>query len=86
MIIKGVQIILYDETVTGQDDFNRDIVTETAVKIDNVVIGKPTTDDINTEINLSGKQGCRVLWPEMADCWCTGTIYGWFHGKQVSLE
>lgn len=55
MIIKGVQIILYDETVTGQDDFNRDIVTETAVKIDNVVIGKPTTDDINTEINLSGK-------------------------------
>lgn len=61
MSISGEPIILYEQTVTGKDDFNRDIVTEEAITINNVVIGHPTTDDITSEINLSGKTIAYVL-------------------------
>ena len=60
-MIKGRTITLYEKTVTGKDDFNRDIVTEEPVTIDNVVIGHPSTDDITSEINLSGKTIAYVL-------------------------
>lgn len=61
MRISGEPIILYEQSVTGKDDFNRDIVTEIPITIDNVVIGQPTTDDITSEINLSGKTIAYVL-------------------------
>lgn len=56
MNIKGEPIILYETTVTGEDDFGAEIVEETPVTINNVVIGQPTSEDILAEINLSGKQ------------------------------
>lgn len=52
----GVSITLYTETQTGTDEFNRPIYTETAVTVDNVLIGEPTTEDIINELNLSGKR------------------------------
>lgn len=52
----GVSITLYTETQTGTDEFNRPIYTETAVTVDNVLIGEPTTEDITNELNLSGKR------------------------------
>lgn len=36
--IKGITIILYDRTVTGKDAFNHDIVEETPVLVDNVLV------------------------------------------------
>lgn len=61
MSIKGETIILYDSTVTGKDDFNRDITELSPVNVKNVVIGHPTSDDITSEINLSGKTIAYVL-------------------------
>lgn len=61
MIIKGEPIILYEQTVTGRDDFNREVIEPVPVTIDNVVIGRPTTDDITSEINLSGKTIAYIL-------------------------
>lgn len=61
MTIKGIPITLYERTQTGKDGFNRPIYEETAIIIDNVVVGQPTTDDITTEINLSGKTIAYVL-------------------------
>ena len=55
MTIKGISIILYTRTKTGTDDFNRPIYLESQVQVDNVVVGQPTSDDITSEINLSGK-------------------------------
>lgn len=55
MTIKGIQITLYETAVTGQDSFNRDIEEETAVTIDNVVVGQPSSEDVISEINASGK-------------------------------
>lgn len=56
MSIRGIPIILYEETVTGQDDFGRDIVETVATEIPNVVIGQPSSEDVLTEVNISGKQ------------------------------
>lgn len=36
--IHGITITLYDRTVTGTDAFNRDIVSETPVQVDNVLV------------------------------------------------
>lgn len=54
--MRGVTVILYETTQTGVDDFNRPIYTETAVPVDNVLIGEPSTEDIANELNLSGKR------------------------------
>lgn len=56
MGIEGISITLYTETVTGYDDFNREIVETKAVTVDNVVIGQPSSEDITSEINVSGKR------------------------------
>ena len=54
--MRGVTVILYETTQTGTDDFNRPTYSETAVPVDNVLIGEPSTEDIATELNLSGKR------------------------------
>lgn len=56
MSIKGIPIILYETVVVGQDDFNRDIEEETATTIDNVVVGQPSSEDVISEITVSGKR------------------------------
>lgn len=55
MTIKGIPITLYERIQDGVDDFNRPVFVEKPVVINNVVVGQPTTDDITSEINLSGK-------------------------------
>lgn len=54
--MRGVTVILYETTQTGVDDFNRPAYSETAVPVDNVLIGEPSTEDIANELNLSGKR------------------------------
>lgn len=56
MTIKGTSVILYETTVTGKDSFNRDIEEEKATTIENVVIGQPASEDVISEINVSGKR------------------------------
>lgn len=53
--IKGITVTLYEETVTGFDEFNAPIKVLTAESVDNVLVGEPSTDDINTSISLFGK-------------------------------
>lgn len=36
--IKGITVILYDRTVNGRDEFNHDIVEETPVSVENVLV------------------------------------------------
>ena len=54
--IHGITIQLYEQTQTGVDAFNRPIYTETAVDVDDVLIGEPSTQDIVGELNLSGRK------------------------------
>lgn len=56
MAIVGMTITLYEKSITGKDEFNRDITEEVPVEINNVVVGQPSSEDILSEINLSGKR------------------------------
>ncbi len=54
--IKGVTVTLYSETQSGTDRFNQPIYTETAISVDNVLIGEPTTDEILSSTQIYGKK------------------------------
>ena len=54
--MKGVTVTLYETTVTSSvDDFGVPIVTESAVTVDDVLVGEPSTDDIATSTALYQK-------------------------------
>ena len=59
--LKGVPVTLYEKTLTGYDEANRPVYTETPVTVDNVLIGEPSTEDVTNEYNLSGKRVAYVL-------------------------
>ena len=54
--IPTVSVILYETEVTGEDSFGHEIKTETPVTIDNVSIGHPSSEDVLSEISISGKR------------------------------
>lgn len=56
MLIKGIDIILYETIQSDTDPFGRPIFTETATTVSNVLIGEPSTDDVINEMQLSGKR------------------------------
>lgn len=59
--MRGVTVTLYERTADGVDEFNNPTYTETAVTVDNVLIGEPTTDDITSATDLYGKRLTCVL-------------------------
>lgn len=61
LAIKGKTIKLYEQNVTGHDPFGKDIVEETAVNVDNVLIQPASNDAIVTELQLTGKRLAYVL-------------------------
>lgn len=54
--IRGITITLYQTEQNGVDPFGRPVMVETAVPVENVLIGEPSTEDIINELNLSGKR------------------------------
>jgi len=53
--MRGTTVTLYEQTITGYDSFNAPIYEETPVKVADVLIGEPSTDDITTSTDLYGK-------------------------------
>lgn len=56
MLIKGIDIILYETIQSDTDPFGQPIFTETATTVSNVLVGEPSTDDVINEMQLSGKR------------------------------
>lgn len=54
--LKGISVILYDVTQTGVDPFGNPIEEETPITIDNVLVGFPETEEMETALNLYGKR------------------------------
>lgn len=54
-LIKGITVKLYDKVQTGEDGFGHPIYKEVAVEVENVLVGEPTTDDITTTQDITGK-------------------------------
>lgn len=61
MIIKGIDILLFDTVETGRDPFNAPIYEEKEIKVSNVLVAPSSTDDITTSTDLFGKKAIYTL-------------------------
>ena len=80
-MIRGIPVTLYERTQTGIDAANRPIYTETAVTVDNVLVGAPSAEDVVNEFNLSGKRIAYTLGIPKGDThdWNDVTVEFWGH-------
>lgn len=60
-MIRGVDVLLYTRTQTGEDDFHAPIWRETPVVVHNVLIGEPDTAAVVNELQLTGRRLAYVL-------------------------
>lgn len=54
--LKGITVTLLGETVKGKDPFGKEIVEESEINIENVLVAPATTDDIKNQLNIDGKK------------------------------
>ena len=54
--MKGITVTLTKKTVSGTDPFGQPTYTETFENVDDVLVGEPSTDDINNALTLYGKR------------------------------
>lgn len=59
--LHGVPVKLYQTTQTGTDDFGAPIYTEEPVTVDNVLVGSPTSTEVQDILNLTGKKVVYML-------------------------
>lgn len=59
--MRGITITLYTQTVSGTDDLNRPIYTETAAYVDDVLVGQPTGSEVLDTLNLTGRKAVYTL-------------------------
>ena len=52
----GITVTLHIRTQTGTDAFNDPVYAETAVTVQNVLIGEPTTDEVTSSVELYGRK------------------------------
>lgn len=55
-MIKGITVTLINKTESDRDEFNNPIYTETETEVENVLVGEPTTNDVNDTLSLFGKR------------------------------
>lgn len=54
--MRGVPVILHVKTQTGVDSFNAPVYADETVTVENVLIGQPTTEEIDSTLALYGKK------------------------------
>lgn len=59
--MRGMTVQLVVKTKTGVDAFNAPIYSEEMVDVDDVLVGQPSTDDLVTTLELTGKHIAYVL-------------------------
>ena len=55
-MLKGITVTLYTETESGVDIFNRPVTEETPVEVDNVIVGRPSEQEVLDTLNLTGRK------------------------------
>ena len=61
MAITGVTIQLLNKAQTGTDAFNRPIYEETPESVENVLVGQPSSEEIKSTLELTGKKAVYIL-------------------------
>lgn len=59
--IKTTSVILFTRTKTGVDAFNRPVYEDQQVTVGGVLVGEPTTDEINEVTQVHGKRLAYVI-------------------------
>lgn len=82
-LISGIPVILYEKTVTGYDAFNREIVEEKPVTVENVLVQplERTTDAQTESTNLFPEKMSFVLGIPKSDThnWDDSRVEFWGH-------
>ena len=78
-MIKGITVSLAVKTQSGTDEFNHPVYTESAVSVDNVLIGEPSADEVLDTLNLYGKRLAYTLAIPKGDenNWADTTVTFW---------
>lgn len=59
--LRGITVTLHTEVESGKDELNRTVYTQTEVKVDNVLVGSPSEQEITDVMNLTGRKVIYVL-------------------------
>lgn len=59
--ISGMTVVLHGKTKTGEDAFGRPVYTETAEAVENVLVGRPSAQEVLDTYNLTGKHAVYTL-------------------------
>ena len=59
--MKGITVILYEETKTGEDPFGAPVLETQPVEVENVLVAPTASEDQVTELNLYGKKSVYTL-------------------------
>ena len=54
--IHGIQITLIDKQVVSTDPFGSPVVKNVEITIDNVIVAPATTEDVTSQMSLTGKK------------------------------
>lgn len=54
--IHGIQITLIDKQVVATDPFGSPVVKDVEITIDNVIVSPATTDDVTSQMSVTGKR------------------------------
>ena len=60
-MIKGIQVLLYEPTKTGEDAFKNPVYEEIPVAVDNVLVTPAESTDIVADLQLHGKRAVYEL-------------------------
>lgn len=55
-MIRAITITLLERAQTGVDELNRPIFAETPVPVSGVLVGEPSTEDIVSELEMTGRR------------------------------
>ncbi|MFW3538209.1 hypothetical protein [Vagococcus fluvialis] len=59
--IKGITVTLINKVQTGTDAFNKPIYKDKEIEVENVLVAPTTTDDIPSQLDLTGKKAVYTL-------------------------
>ena len=59
--IKGITVTLINKVQTGTDAFNKPIYEDKEIEVENVLVVPTTTDDIPSQLDLTGKKAVYTL-------------------------
>ena len=55
-MIKGIPVMLYERTLSGTDEFDHPVYTETPTMVENVLVAPASTTEVLDTLNLTGKK------------------------------